>query len=781
MAELVFSEVGAAVGSAVLPEGLSVLGREISGAALGRSLGSLAGRAVDNALAAPREVGRRLTDLHVLDSREGAGQPRVFGRARIGGQVIWATKFRERSETRSTGGKGGPRVRSYRYSISFAVGLGEGVVRRVGTIWANGQPLDLSGINWRFYPGTEDQVPDALIEAVEGVAPAFRGTAYVVFEDLDLTPFGNRLPQLSFEVFRSSGDDRAAFSDRIRGVNIIPSSGEFAYGTETVSRIYFPGHETPENRNTHSGQTDFLTSLDQLEADVPNARSVALTVAWFGDDLRLGACTIRPRVDDKEKQTLPEVWSVGPVNRGTALATSRDFAGQAAYGGTPSDASVMAAIREMVARGLAVTYSPFLLMDVPPGNGLPDPQGGTEQAAFPWRGRITCYPASSDGSASAEAQMAAFFGTARASDFSIEGDQVSYDGPEEWSFRRFILHQAALAKAAGGVDAFLLGSEMVGVTRVRGADGSFPGVAGLRALLAEVRALLGSGVKIGYGADWTEYGAYGTGDGDVLFPLDPLWSDPALDFVGVDWYPPLGDWREGSDHLDAAVWKGPDDPAYLRHQMTGGEGYDFYYASDSDRQAQVRTPIIDTAHGEHWVFRVKDIGAWWTSTHHERPGGVRSQAPTGWRPGLKPVRFMEIGCPAVRFGANGPNVFHDPKSSESAFPPFSDGTRDDLQQRATLKALIEYLDPGSGGLPVSPVDGSPLVAPEHVYGQLGAWALAEWPGRICRRGRCGGRGFLCGGAFACDRRRSARCGRLCGGRPAKGVRCRGPAPERAGP
>ncbi len=47
-------------------------------------------------------------------------------------------------------------------------------------------------------------MPDPLIAAVEGNgnAPAYRGTAYVVLENLDLTPFGNRIPQFSFEVFR---------------------------------------------------------------------------------------------------------------------------------------------------------------------------------------------------------------------------------------------------------------------------------------------------------------------------------------------------------------------------------------------------------------------------------------------------------------------------------------------------------------------------------------------------------------------------------------------------
>ena len=47
-----------------------------------------------------------------------------------------------------------------------------------------------------------------------------------------------------------------------------------------------------------------------------------------------------------------------------------------AYGGTPDDASVIAAIRDLKARGLKVTLYPFVLMDIPAGNTLPSPYGG---------------------------------------------------------------------------------------------------------------------------------------------------------------------------------------------------------------------------------------------------------------------------------------------------------------------------------------------------------------------------------------------------------------------
>jgi len=50
---------------------------------------------------------------------------------------------------------------------------------------------------------------------------------------------------------------------------------------------------------------------------------------------------------------------------------------------------------------------------------------------------------------------------------------------------------------------------------------------------------------------------------------------------------------------------------------------------------------------------------------------------TGWVPGSKPIRFTEFGCPAVDRGTNQPNVFYDPKSSESALPHYSRGWSDE--------------------------------------------------------------------------------------------------------
>ncbi|MEE4210461.1 MAG: hypothetical protein V2I43_14500, partial [Parvularcula sp.] len=151
-------------------------------------------------------TGPSLDAIRVLSAGEGSAVPRVYGRARVGGQVIWASPVREERETvtSSQGGKGVRRTvktesTEYRYSVSLAIALCEGPITRVGRVWADGRLIRLSDYNVRIYTGTEDQAPDPLLADAEGVGCAYRGTAYLVFEDLPLQGFGQRIPQFNFE------------------------------------------------------------------------------------------------------------------------------------------------------------------------------------------------------------------------------------------------------------------------------------------------------------------------------------------------------------------------------------------------------------------------------------------------------------------------------------------------------------------------------------------------------------------------------------------------------
>ncbi|MEM0907099.1 MAG: glycoside hydrolase/phage tail family protein [Pseudomonadota bacterium] len=681
MATLVLQAAGHAAGSLLGPVG----------AMAGRAAGALAGHVVDQRLLNddPDQSVGRIDDLTVQTSSEGNSIPKVYGRMRLAGTVIWSTDFVEQSKT-SSGGKGGPKVTEYSYTVSFAVALCEGPIARIGRVWADGDPLDLTKITMRVYEGRGDQEADPLIEGIEGVAPAYRGLAYVVFEHLPIGAFGNRLPQLTFEVIRPVGD----LEPMVRAVTLIPGATEFGYHPDEVRRQIAPGENDTDNRHLGVAASNLEASLDELLAVCPNLERIALVVAWFGDDLRAGECTLRPKVEAAVRPTDLE-WRVGGLERGDAVLISTDAENRPAYGGTPSDNSVFAAIEAIKSRGIKVVFYPFILMDVPPDNGLTDPYGGAQQAVFPWRGRITVSPApgrpgSPDGTEDADTAIAALLGTAAPNDFTGSDDVVSYSGPAEWSLRRMILHYARLCAQAGGVDAFLVGSELRGLSTVRGQSG-YPFVSGLVSLVEDVRTVLGSGTKLSYAADWSEYFGHQPGNGDVTFHLDPFWASNDVDFIGIDNYWPLADWRDGT-HEDDALAATPHDLTYLTGNITGGEGFDWYYASEADRINQVRTAISDGNYGKDWVFRYKDLKSWWSELHYNRVAGVEVAQPTDWVPEVKPVWFTEVGCPAVDKGANQPNVFYDPKSAESQLPYFSNGRRDDEMQRAYLEAMLGAFD-----------------------------------------------------------------------------------------
>ncbi|MCU0815475.1 MAG: glycoside hydrolase/phage tail family protein [Cypionkella sp.] len=745
MATILFAAAGAALGSGF---GGTLLG--LSGAVIGRAVGATLGRVIDQRLlgggSEPVEVGR-LDRLHLMGAGEGAAIPRIWGKMRLPGQVIWASPYREVRRS-SGGGKGAPqpRVTQFSYSVSLAIGLCEGEILGVGRIWADGKEVAPSSLNMRVYRGSESQMPDPVIGAWEGDVPAFRGLAYVVMEELSLEPFGNRVPQFSFEVMRkadaSGAEGPAGYQDIIRGVAVIPGTGEYSLATQKVRRQAGLGVNEDEvlNQSMPGDVTDFPLSLQQLTRELPSCRAAALVVSWFGDDLRAGFCKVKPKIAQQlhfanDTRSGPvfgsllrgvnQTWRAGGIAAAEAERLP-EVEGRAIYGGTPGDAAILQGIRALQQAGQEVMFYPFVLMEQMPGNVLPNPYAdGVGQPAYPWRGRITLAnapgrPGSADGTFAARAEVAAFFGQAQASHFQIDGETITYSGPEDWGYRRFILHYAHLCAIAGGVESFCIGSELRGLSTIMAEGQSFPAVEALVALAQDVRAILGPGVKISYASDWSEYFGFQRG-GDVHFHLDPLWAHPAIDFIGIDNYMPLSDWRDGSDHADAG-WESIYALGYLAGNVLGGEGYDWFYDGPEGRQFQLRRPIRDSAHGEDWVFRYKDLPGWWGNFHHPRLGGIRASQPTAWVPGSKPIRFTEYGCPAVDKGTNEPNKFFDPKSSESAVPHYSTGERDDVIQMQYFRAM-EAVWSDVGANPVATVYEGRMLDLDHCY----AWSWDARP------------------------------------------------------
>lgn len=184
---------------------LGTVGRVVLGP-LGGVVGSLLGSGLDRRLFRNgRERGAE-TAPEVQSASYGEPLALVHGRMRISGNLIWSAPVRASSQR--SGGKRGPSSTSY--NASFAVALCARRVADIGRIWADGRLIRDTNGQWlvpatmRLHVGSETQRPDPLIAAAEAAAPAYRGLAYVVFEDMPLGEYGNRIPNLSFEVVADS-------------------------------------------------------------------------------------------------------------------------------------------------------------------------------------------------------------------------------------------------------------------------------------------------------------------------------------------------------------------------------------------------------------------------------------------------------------------------------------------------------------------------------------------------------------------------------------------------
>lgn len=202
--------------------------------------------------------GPRMRDLRVSASTYGATIPIVFGTARVAGNLIWSAGITEKKQKKKAG-KGGGYYNEYTYYASCAYAFCQGPVTAIMRIWADSKLIyssrtedkrnstseqfqanlanlqlisdairssfatdqgakTISGWSTKFgntvrnsfYLGTEEQLPDPVIEAIEGVnnVPAYRGLCYMVVKDFPLADFGNRIPQCAAEVLAGESDNK---------------------------------------------------------------------------------------------------------------------------------------------------------------------------------------------------------------------------------------------------------------------------------------------------------------------------------------------------------------------------------------------------------------------------------------------------------------------------------------------------------------------------------------------------------------------------------------------
>lgn len=205
----------------ILPiAGAVIGGLATGGASWGIQLGYVAGSLIGNAVDPLEVQGNKIGDNQLQAAAEGGTRAIVFGKGCIRATCLLERGNRIVRKQRDRAGKGsGPVTVNERVYWTFAIGLGEGMVGgAILRIW-EGEKLvyDVTpgsaipeesaefAQKFRFYDGAEDQLPDPALESIHGVgnAPYYRGTAYVVFPNFDLTDYREAIPTYRWEVAKS--------------------------------------------------------------------------------------------------------------------------------------------------------------------------------------------------------------------------------------------------------------------------------------------------------------------------------------------------------------------------------------------------------------------------------------------------------------------------------------------------------------------------------------------------------------------------------------------------
>jgi hypothetical protein len=181
--------------------------------------------------ASKHTYGPRLSETQMTTADYGTPLPRFKGERRFAGQIVWSRDLEIVDHTTKVKGGGKQTNQSALWTggVAFSDCRGAvGPIDKVLKIWldetlaydatgvgpisyASSLGFDLASV-MRIYLGTDDQAVDpAYADYCEerygpNSAPAFRGTAMLVFDRMPLDNFGNRAPQISVLAVSSAAD-----------------------------------------------------------------------------------------------------------------------------------------------------------------------------------------------------------------------------------------------------------------------------------------------------------------------------------------------------------------------------------------------------------------------------------------------------------------------------------------------------------------------------------------------------------------------------------------------
>ncbi len=177
----------------------------------------------------------RVLSLRVNQSAYGGAKTRIWGKARVPGNLLDYMDFTAITHTTtqsSGGGKGGGGVESsntsYTYTAGMIIGLCTGSIAGVGKVWQDKDTTTLTALGFTLKTGALRQAAWSHLTAnYPDKAVTYSGIAYVANNAFDLGSSPNS-PNLSFEVLGEriiTGGDDAAAADIIYDIVADPVEG----------------------------------------------------------------------------------------------------------------------------------------------------------------------------------------------------------------------------------------------------------------------------------------------------------------------------------------------------------------------------------------------------------------------------------------------------------------------------------------------------------------------------------------------------------------------------
>ena len=175
--------------------------------------------------------------------------PIGYGSARLPGHLIWAAPIREEvtSESVNIGKKSkksyNETIERYSYFATFIYAYAIGPAEGIGKAWVNNIQLDQledAGIEFEVYLGTADQQPPDIPLMPGQINLAYKDIVYIVFRDILLTPFNNRIPTIDVEVVFSGSnvcEYTETFSEHFEGAFTALESAASMFVAYDVRRI----------------------------------------------------------------------------------------------------------------------------------------------------------------------------------------------------------------------------------------------------------------------------------------------------------------------------------------------------------------------------------------------------------------------------------------------------------------------------------------------------------------------------------------------------------------